>query len=104
MTRFHRAIAPLYAIMDPVTTNGTSLRRECDFDAFVNDGDMALWEASDRRIMKIHGSIRNPGSIVATEQDYNKAFRRLNSGPMGAQLKTLLTNKTFIYTGDSLSG
>ena len=87
-----------------ITTNWDDFfERECDFDAFVNGSDMALWEASERRLMKIHGSIRNLGSIVATEDDYRKAFQRLNDGPMGAQLKTLLTQKTFVYTGYSLS-
>jgi hypothetical protein len=91
-------------IKNVVTTNWDDFfERECDFDAFVNDSDMALWEASDRRLMKIHGSIRNLGSIVATHKDYKDSLRRLNYGPMGAQLKALLTQKTFIYTGYSLS-
>ncbi len=104
MTRFHRSISPLYMIKNIVTTNWDDFfERECEFDAFVNESDMALWEASQRRLMKIHGSIRNLGSIIATEEDYKKSFRRLNDGPMGAQLKSLLTQKTFIYTGYSLS-
>ena len=91
-------------IKNIITTNWDDFfERACNFDAFVNDSDMALWEASERRLMKIHGSIRNLGSIVATEQDYKKSFRRLNDGPMGAQLKTLLTQNTFIYTGYSLA-
>jgi hypothetical protein len=104
MTRFHKAISPLYMIKNIVTTNWDDFfERECDLDAFVNDSDMSLWEASERRVMKIHGSIRNFGSIIATEEDYRRSFRRLNDGPMGARLKSLLTTKTFIYTGYSLS-
>jgi hypothetical protein len=104
MTRFHRSISPLYMIDTVVTTNWDDFfERECDFDAFVNDSDMALWGASKRRLMKIHGSIRNLGSIVATESDYAKSYRRLNNGPMGAQLKTVMNQKTILYTGYSLS-
>jgi NAD-dependent SIR2 family protein deacetylase len=56
MTRFHRAISPLYMIENVITTNWDDFfERECDFDAFVNDSDMALWGASKRRLMKIHG-------------------------------------------------
>jgi len=104
MTRFHRAISPMFMIKDLVTTNWDDFfERECGLDAFVNDSDMPLWNASKRRLMKIHGSIRNLGSIVATEEDYRASERRLNNGVMGAQLKALLTQKTFIYTGYSLS-
>lgn len=104
MTRFHRALAPLYMIKDIVTTNWDDFfERECGLDAFINDNDMPLWNASSRRLMKIHGSIRNIGSIVATEDDYRRSFRRLNRGPMGAKLKALLAEKTFIYVGYSIS-
>jgi NAD-dependent SIR2 family protein deacetylase len=104
MTRFHHALSPLYMIKDIVTTNWDDFfERECDFDAFINDNDMPLWNASSRRLMKIHGSIRNIGSIVATEEDYRRSFRRLNNGPMGAKLKALLAEKTFIYVGYSIS-
>lgn len=104
MTKFHRSISPLYMLENVITTNWDDyFEKVCDFDAFVNDSDMALWSASKRRVMKIHGSIRNLGSIVATDEDYKKSFRRLNDGPMGALLKSLLTQNTFIYTGYSLS-
>ncbi|MGC1862904.1 MAG: SIR2 family protein [Methylocystis sp.] len=104
MNRFHKAISPLYMIKNIITTNWDDFfEKVCGLDAFVNDSDMPFWESSERRVMKIHGSIRNFGSIVATEQDYQKSFRRLNNGPMGAQLKSLITQKTIIYTGYSLS-
>jgi SIR2-like domain len=53
--------------------------------------------------MKIHGSITNFGSIVATTEDYKAAFERLNDGPLGAHLKSLIARKTVIYTGYSLT-
>jgi NAD-dependent SIR2 family protein deacetylase len=82
-------------IKNIITTNWDDFfEKVCGLDAFVNDSDMPFWESSERRVMKIHGSIRNFGSIVATEQDYQKSFRRLNNGPMGAQLKSLITQKT----------
>jgi hypothetical protein len=104
MTRFHRALSSLYMINDIVTTNWDDFfERECCLDAFINDNDMPLWNASPRKLMKIHGSIRNLGSIVATEDDYRRSFRRLTRGPMGAKLKALLSEKTFIYVGYSIS-
>jgi NAD-dependent SIR2 family protein deacetylase len=104
MTRFHRAISPLYMIRDIVTTNWDDFfERVCGIDAFVYDGDMAFWDTSPRRLMKIHGSISNFGSIVATSDDYRNSFNRLNDGPLGGQLKSLIAKKTVIYVGYSLS-
>jgi NAD-dependent SIR2 family protein deacetylase len=104
MARFHRSIAPLFMITDIITTNWDNLfEQECKFSAFVHDSDLALWDAAKRRVMKIHGSISNFGSIVATASDYRQSFKRLNDGPLGAQLKSLIARKTVIYVGYSLS-
>jgi len=62
MTRFHKAVSPLYMIEDIITTNWDDFfERECMIDAFVYDSDMAFWDAAPRRLMKIHGSISNFG-------------------------------------------
>lgn len=104
MTRFHRSIAPLHMITDVITTNWDDFfERECDLDPFVYDSDMAFWDASKRRVMKLHGSITNFGSIIATTEDYRQSYKRLNDGPLGGQLKSLLARKTVVYTGYSLS-
>jgi NAD-dependent SIR2 family protein deacetylase len=104
MSRFHRALAPLYMITDVVTTNWDDFfERECEFDPFVYDSDMAFWDAAKRRVMKIHGSITNFGSIVATAEDYHQSSKRLNDGPLGAQLKSLIARRTVVYAGYSLS-
>src|SRR5687768_16458182 len=66
MSRFHRAIAPLFMIADVVTTNWDDfVELECEFDPFVYDSGLAFWDAARRRVMKIHGSITNFGSLVA---------------------------------------
>lgn len=104
MARFHRSIAPLHMIKDVITTNWDDLfQQECKFSPFIYDSDMAFWDAAKRRVMKIHGSISNFGSIVATEEDYKLSYKRLNNGPLGAQLKSLIARKTVIYVGYSLS-
>lgn len=83
MTQFHRSISSLYVLNDIITTNWDDFfERECNFDAFVYDSDLAFWDASRRRVMKIHGSITNFGSIVATSADYRRSFKRLNDGPL----------------------
>lgn len=104
MTRFHQAISPLYMVKDIITTNWDDFfERECMIDAFSYDGDVAFLDAASRRLLKIHGSISNFGSLVATEDDYKKSYKRLNDGPLGAYLKSLIARKTVIYVGYSLS-
>lgn len=91
-------------ITDVITTNWDDLfQQECRFSPFTYDSDLAFWDAAKRRVMKIHGSISNFGSLVATTEDYKLSFRRLNDGPLGAQLKSLIARKTVIYVGYSLS-
>ncbi|MBX9461841.1 MAG: SIR2 family protein [Aquamicrobium sp.] len=103
MTRFHRAILPLYMITDIITTNWDNyFEEESGFTPFVYDQDIALLEGSRRRVIKIHGSLTNFGSIVATTSDYSSTFRRLTKGPLGAYVKNILSSKTIIYTGYSL--
>jgi hypothetical protein len=103
MTRFHRAVRPLYMIRDVITTNWDDFfEREAGFDPIVYDEDLPLLAGARRRVLKIHGSITNIGSIVATEQDYRRSFKRLNDGPLGAYLKHLMSTKTILYTGYSL--
>lgn len=104
MARFHQSISPLHMITDVITTNWDQLfEQECKFSPFVYDSDLAFWDAAVRRVMKIHGSISNFGSIVATTDDYKQSYKRLNDGPLGAQLKSLIARKTVIYVGYSLS-
>jgi NAD-dependent SIR2 family protein deacetylase len=104
MARFHRSISPLYMITEVITTNWDDLfEQECKFSPFIYDSDLAFWDAAKRRVMKIHGSISNFGSIVATTDDYKQSYKRLNDGPLGAQLKSLIARKTVIYVGYSLS-
>lgn len=76
MSRFHRAIRPLHMISDVITTNWDDFfEREAGFEPFIYDEDLPLLEGSSRRLIKIHGSINNVGSIVATEEDYRRSFK-----------------------------
>ncbi|MGO9014349.1 MAG: SIR2 family protein [Dissulfurispiraceae bacterium] len=54
-------------------------------------------------MLKIHGSVTNYGSIVATTSDYAKCQKRLHSGVIGGLLKTILATQTVIFVGYSFS-
>lgn len=103
-TRFHRELGTFFPIRNIITTNwDTYFEQFCNATPFVTDPDLAFWDAADRRVLKIHGSITNFGSIVATTSDYEKCQERLNSGIIGALLKTTLATQTVIFIGYSLS-
>ncbi len=101
-SRFHREIAPLFMIKNIITTNWDDyFERECNAIPIVTAEDFAFYNINQRKVFKIHGSISNYGSIVATTEDYKKCYKRLNTGLIGANLKTLLATKTIVFVGYS---
>src|SRR4029077_13671125 len=103
-TGFHRELATFFQVRNLVTTNWDTYFEECcNATPFVTDPDLAFWEAAGRRVLKIHGSIANFGSIVATTADYEKCRSRLDVGLLGGLLKTILATQTVVFVGYSLS-
>jgi len=102
-TRFHRELSTFTAIDTIVTTNwDTYFEDECAATPFVDDRDTALWEAAPRKVLKLHGTISNFGSIVATRSDYKKCAKRLNQGALGKLLTSLLATRSTVFIGYSL--
>jgi hypothetical protein len=86
-----------------VTTNwDTYFEDESSATAFVEDKDISLWDVAERKVLKVHGTIANLGSIVATRTDYKKCARKLNTGVIGGLLKSLLATRTTVFIGYSL--
>lgn len=103
-TRFHRALAPIFEIQTIVTTNWDPyFERYCDATPFVTPDDYAYWDVSARRVLKIHGSVTNLGSIVATRDDYKRCEARLTAGSLGATVKHILATQTPLFVGYSFS-
>lgn len=103
-SRFHREIGTLFTIKNFITTNwDTYFERYCKATPFITDSDLAFWEVADRRVLKIHGSIDNFSSIIATNEDYDACEKGLNIGLIGSLLKTILATQTIIFIGYSLS-
>ncbi|MBT4513091.1 MAG: hypothetical protein HOC20_12900 [Chloroflexi bacterium] len=103
-TGFHENLATLFPLKTIVTTNwDTYFEDVCNATPFVSDRDLAFWENPERRVLKIHGSINNYGSVVATAADYQDCQKRLNTGLIGDVLKALLENKTIVFAGYSFT-
>jgi len=102
-TKFHREISTFYPVQTFVTTNWDRyFEEECSATPFVTSKDLAFWDVPGRKVLKIHGSIENYGSIVATSDDYKACHDGLEKGLIGGVLKHLLATKTVVYFGYSL--
>lgn len=103
VTEFHQELSTIPHIHEIFTTNWDDFfEKECNATPVVTGEDFAIFQdIPGRRVFKIHGSIYNYGSIVATEQDYKKCYKRLNTGIIGAKLKMHLLSKIMVFVGFS---
>lgn len=101
-TTFHIELSELYFINTIITTNwDTYFEDFCNATPIVTPEDFVFWNTDKRHVLKIHGSISNLGSIIATKDDYNKCLDNLNKGIIGSTLKTILANNTVVFIGFS---
>jgi len=101
-TRFHKEVSEIPQIKTIMTTNWDDyFEKECSATSIVDNKDTALWNTFNRRVFKIHGSINNIGSIVATTNDYASCYEKLPNEPVGDRLKTLLGSNCVVFVGFS---
>jgi NAD-dependent SIR2 family protein deacetylase len=101
-TRFHRELATIPQLKTIITTNwDTYFEDECGALPFINPEDFTFWNTGERKVFKIHGSINNFGSIIATKKDYAKCLKNLHKGIAGSILKSVLATKTIVFIGYS---
>ncbi|MBE3128973.1 MAG: SIR2 family protein [Actinobacteria bacterium] len=100
--RFYTELSSIYLIKEIFTTNWDDFfETECGAIPFVTSDDLAFWDIPKRRVFKIHGSINNIGSIVATMEDYKKCYEGLKSHFIGNYLKVTLSTKLVVFIGYS---
>lgn len=101
-TRFHREVAQIPQIKTIITTNwDTYFEQECNASPIISNEDVAFWDTFNRRVFKIHGSIENPGSVVASEEEYEDCYNRLSNEPIGDRLKSILASGIVVFIGFS---
>jgi hypothetical protein len=101
-TSFHTQLSTIHTINEIITTNwDTFFEKVCGATPFVTGEDVAFWNTKRRKVLKIHGTINNLGSLVITENDYERCYSQLNLGNIGALLKTLLATKVVVFVGYS---
>ncbi|MEO7583629.1 MAG: SIR2 family protein [Ferruginibacter sp.] len=101
-SEFHTELSSIHYIKNIITTNWDDyFERETGAIAITIPEDFAFYDLPDRKVFKIHGSINNYGSVIATKQDYDRCYKALNSGIIGSYLKTILATKTVVFIGYS---
>lgn len=101
-TRFHRSLGNAPYFKTIITTNWDRyFENILEATPFVFDSDIPFWESAKRSVLKIHGSIDNYSSIIASTEDYNVCEERLRQGALGAVVKQIFATKTCIFAGYS---
>jgi hypothetical protein len=101
-SQFHKQLAPIWQIDTIITTNWDDyFEKESGAIPIVTPEDFAFFDFPLRKVFKIHGSINNIGSIVASSEDYEKCYNNLSKGIIGSYLKILLATKVLLFVGYS---
>lgn len=102
--QFHVELATLPQIRDIITTNwDTYFEEECMATPFVVGEDIAFHDVYERRVYKLHGSMTNLATLVATEEDYAESLVKLGSNVLGSHVRNILSSKTVVFVGYSLT-
>ena len=102
ISEFHYRISVNPFIREIITTNWDDLfERITGAVPLVVGEDFAFWDAPVRKVLKIHGSILNPGTIVATREEYDRSLLALRSGAIGTAAKLLIATRTVVFVGYS---
>jgi hypothetical protein len=101
-TEFSRSLAAIPFFKTIVTTNWDPLLERA-LDVLVpitEDRDLAFWDDQKKQVLKLHGCITRPHSIVATRSDYEACVNA--NALVFNKLRDLMATKTFLFTGYSL--
>ncbi len=101
-TLFHHELATAFFLDQIITTNwDTYFEDYAAATPIVIPDDYAFWDLEGRKVFKLHGSMHNLSTLVATEHDYDDCYRRLRGGIIGASLRHLLATKQVVFIGYS---
>lgn len=95
-TAFHDQFATIPNLAIAVTTNWDDFfEEECGAVPLVSPEDLEFWTPR-RLVVKLYGSIKNPGSVVATRGDLDARYRQLDTAEARGALKDMLATKTIV--------
>jgi hypothetical protein len=102
-TMVHELVAKIGFFQIIITTNwDVFMERELTILPLVRDADLVYWNNNKRQIIKLHGCISQPETIVVTEDDYKNFQKDRVDCPISNKLKDLMATKTLLFLGYSL--
>ena len=102
-TMAHALVAKIGFFQIIVTTNwDVFMERSLNILPLVRDADLVYWNSNKRQIIKLHGCISQPETVVVTEDDYRDFQKKRIDCPVSNKLKDLMATKTFLFLGYSL--
>ena len=102
-TMVHKLVAKIGFFQTIITTNwDVFMERELDILPLVRDADLVYWKSDKRQIIKLHGCISQPETVVVTEDDYRDFQEKRMDCPISNKLKDLMATKTLLFVGYGL--
>jgi len=102
-TMVHRLVAKIGFFQIIITTNwDVFMERELNVLPLVRDADLVYWNSDKRQVIKLHGCISQPETIIVTEDDYRDFQEKRVDCPISNKLKDLMATKTLLFVGYSL--
>ena len=102
-TKAQRLVASIPYFKSIVTTNyDLLLDRALNVTPIVEDSDLAYWVEGERQLVKLHGCITRPNTIVITKEDYAKFLAHRLNGLLCSHLRSLMATRTVIFIGYGL--
>jgi hypothetical protein len=107
VTTCHLIIASIPQFRIVVTTNWDQfMERAMNVVPIVarplGDKDMAYWDDRSRQVLKMHGCISDPDSMIVTSQDYDDYMKQIRKSFLWNKIRDLMATKTFLFLGYSL--
>ena len=102
-TRFHRTVGQVPFFSNIITTNWDDyFETETGAVPLVHGPDFDYWDLNRRKVLKVHGSVLNPGSVIATREEYNRSLEALRSGALGTAARHLMATHSVVFVGYSM--
>jgi len=102
-TRFHNYVGQIPFFREIITTNWDDyFERKADAVPLVYGPDFDYWDLPQRKVLKIHGSVLNPGTIIADRSEYDSSLKALASHALGGAVRHLLATRSVVFVGYSL--
>lgn len=104
-TEFYHEIARVPFFKHFITTNWDPFcERELNvLVPMIEDRDIPFWDDAKRQVLKIHGCVTRPHTIIATRDDYDRCINEKYTGAIFTRLRDLMATRSFIFIGFSIN-